>query len=175
MIEQKEKDRFIKVLLVMEHSTHAGEKDAAKNAAQTIAKGWDMSLQEAILFVRNQDNSNISDNEIQKRYDDRMEAWASGAYSAMYAHESQRKYAFEKAKQEAYERGLDKKLHKQEKKKATRYQWSRRYKHNAEDKMRLITALLEEGIPLKRIAFLAEATIYEVTGIYMLQRRNRQI
>lgn len=165
--------RFRKIVGVMERATIAGERQAARDAAERMAAIHGMSLDEAILEAHpERDDGRVDAEETRKRRAD-FDAWAARRTRMHAAYERAEKERFERARREAERRGLDTgdtgPRHPGRHNVRPRYRPSN-YRATMQDRFRLIAGLLREGASLRRVADLADATTNEVARIWLLIR-----
>ena len=177
MIPDKEQERFRKVIVMMNAATVEGEKEAARFAAERLASAWDMTLEEAIEETHSGYNSGRIDfSEMREKAESISKAWANGGVGMMNDNESRAKYEYNRAVYEAQQRGLDEKQEvpninapKPKKKKVAR-DWHKRHRVTEQDRVRLISVLLKDGVSLKRVAEITGASTNEVARVFMLNR-----
>ncbi|RED54044.1 hypothetical protein [Aestuariispira insulae] len=172
-ISPKDRDRFRKIILVMKSATIDGERDAASMAATRMAAQWDMTLEEAIEETHPEIyGDRYAERERTARRQSAYEAWETGTMRMMRNKEAQEKYAFEQAKRQARQRGLDEREKNAANSNAKPR--ARNFHSNAKvsptDTFRLITVLLKDGLPLRRVAELADVSTNEVARVYLLNR-----
>jgi len=171
--EFKERERFRKIVGVMESATIEGERAAARQAAERMAALHGMSLDEAILEAHpERDDGRIDAEERAARKRD-FEAWTARQTRMNAAYERVEKERYEQAKREAQRRGYrpdpDEKRHPGRYNVRPQYRPSN-YRATPDDRFRLIAGLLRDGVPFRRIADLAGASTNEVARIWMLIR-----
>ncbi len=168
-----ERERFRKIVGVMERATIPGERAAAREAAERMAAIHGMSLDEAILDAHPERDDGRVDAEEKRRRRADFEAWAARQTWMHAAYERAEKERFEKARREAERRGLDpddKGTHRPGRHNhRPRYRPSN-YKPSMDDRFRLIAGLLRDGVSLRRTADLADATANEVARVWLLIR-----
>ncbi len=171
--ETKDRERFRKIVGVMERATIEGERMAARQAAERMAAIHGMTLDEAILEAHpERDDGRIDAEEREARKRD-FEAWAARQTRMNAAHERAEKERFEQARRDAERRGY--KPEAGSRPFPGRHGYHPRYrpsnyKPTADDRFRLIAGLLRDGVPIRRIADLADATTNEVARVWMLIR-----
>ena len=171
-ISPKDRDRFRKIILVMKSTTMDGEREAASLAATRLAAQWDMTLEEAIEETHPEIyGDRAAERENTARRQSAYEAWETGTMRMMRDKEAQEKYAFEQARRQARQRGLDE---KEKAANANGKQQPRNFHTHAKvtpkDTFRLISVLLNDGLPLRRVAELADVSTNEVARVYLLNR-----
>lgn len=171
---EKERDRFRKIVGVMERATIEGEREAAREAAERMASLYGMSLDEAILESHpERDDGQISEQERKDRRAD-FDAWMASRMRWTEAKERAEKARFEAAKRAAQARGLEPDPQEPFPGAIRRsYKPSYRpsnYKPSTQDRFRLIANLLKDGVSLRRVADLADASTNEVARIWLLIR-----
>ena len=114
--------------------------------------------------------------EMREKAESISKAWAGGSVGMMNDNEARNKYAFNRAVYEAQQRGLDEKQEvpnvnapKKKKPKVAR-DWHKRHRVTEQDRVRLITVLLKDGLSLKRVAEVTGATTNEVARVKLLNR-----
>ena len=170
--DDREKERFRKIVGVMDGATIDGERAAAKEAATRLAAIYGMTLEEAKREAMPEtDDGRISEEERRARRSD-FDAWAASRARMTEAQERAERYRYEQAKREAEARGLDKDRPSRgpAKPRVTRTYRPSRYRPTDEDRFRLIAGLLRDGASLRRAADLADASANEVARIWLLIR-----
>ncbi|MCR9220377.1 MAG: hypothetical protein NXI21_09135 [Alphaproteobacteria bacterium] len=171
--DPKDRERFRKIVGVMEGATIEGERAAARQAAERLAALNGMTLDEAILDAHpERDDGRIDAEERRARRRD-FEAWAARQTRMNAAYERAEKERFEEAKREAVRRGY--RPEEEPRPRRARAAYRARYapsgyKPTAEDRFRLIAGLLRDGVSLRRAADLADAPANEVARIWLLIR-----
>ncbi len=181
--DEKTKARFLKIIVLMNKGTLAGERQAAKQAATRLANAFDMTLEQAIAHCR---NPNSFSQEQQKSRRDAYHYWAYTHSFATERRQRQNKQAWEHAKQAAnarenYARAANNEAYKKEapsNANATvrsgyipRYRPSN-YRQTPEDRLRLISGLLFDGASFKTTAELSDAAPEEVNQVWLMMRRG---
>ena len=169
------RDRFRKVILVMQSATHEGEKQAAREAASRLAAQHGMSLDEAIVETHPElHGGKVDAREKKARARTAYAAWESATQRMMNIREAQERQRYWEAVEEARQRGLGEREAqpgvKPQARNAKPRNWHSRHTASDEDRQRLITALLKDGLSLRRIAELAEVSTNEVARVYLLSR-----
>ena len=170
--DDREKERFRKIVGVMDGATIEGERAAAREAATRLAAIYGMSLEEAKREAMPEtDDGRISDEERRARRSD-FDAWAASWARMTEAQERAERYRYEQAKREAEARGLNKDRPNRgpAKPRVTRTYRPSHYRPTDEDRFRLIAGLLRDGASLRRAADLADASANEVARIWLLIR-----
>lgn len=171
--DEKERERFRKIVGVMEGATIEGERAAAKIAAERLAAQHDMSLEEAVRETHpERDDGRIDADERSARRAD-FDAWSAARARASEAQERAERYRYEQARREAEARGLDRESGTRKGPARARYTptyRSARYRSNKDDRVRLISGLLRDGASLRRAADLAGVSTNEVARIWLLMR-----
>lgn len=169
---EKEKDRFRKIVGVMEGATIEGERAAAQEAAERLAAIHGLSLDEAILEAHpERDDGTLSARERKARRRD-FDEWAARRSRMTEAQERADRMRYEQAKREAEARGLDKERPRTgptRTRNNTLY-GPKRYRASKEDRFRMIAGLLRDGASLRRVADLADVSTNEVARIWLLIR-----
>jgi hypothetical protein len=169
--DEKERERFRKIVGVMEGATIEGERLAAREAAERMAAIHGMTVEEAIVEAHpERDDGRLSDEERRARRRD-FEAWAAARMRMTEAQERAERARYEAAKREAEARGLD----REQPSRRPRYRPSSvytpsSYRPTREDRFRLIAGLLRDGASLRRVADLADVSTNEVARIWLLIR-----
>jgi hypothetical protein len=170
--DERQRERFRKIVGVMERTTILGEREAAREAAERLAALHDMSLDEAMIEAYpERDDGRIDGAERRARRDD-FEAWAAARTRMTEARERAERQRYEQAKREAEARGLDKDSPSRgpaRHRSSSIYRPSR-YRASKEDRFRLIAGLLRDGASLRRAADLADVSTNEVARIWLLIR-----
>lgn len=172
-ITERDRERFRKVVLVMKSATLEGEREAARVAAERLAYQWGMTMDEAIVEAHPEVyGDKVSEKEAKAHRQSAHEAWQSATMRMMREKEAAEKYQFEMARQAARERGLNDAQNSTAKVKAERVPRSfyKNYQATETDQFRLISALLKDGLPLARVAELADVSTNEVARVYLLTR-----
>lgn len=170
-ITDRDRERFRKVILVMKSATLEGEREAARVAAERLAAQWNMSLDDAIVEAHPEIHGDkVSEEEASARRQSAHEAWQSATLRMMREKEAAEKYRFEMARQAARERGLNDAQQTAMRPQKVSRSFYNAYKANKSDRFRLISALLKDGVPLARVAELAEVSTNEVARVYLLTR-----
>ena len=169
------RDRFRKVILVMQSATHEGEKQAAREAAGRLAAQHGMTLDEAIVEAHPELHDGKTDAKEKKaRARTAYAAWESATQRMMNIREAQERQRYWEAVEEARQRGLRDKEEQPGRRGAARAakprNWYGSKTSNAEDRFRLISALLKDGLSLRRVADLAGVSTNEVARVYLLSR-----
>jgi len=175
--DEKERERFRKIVGVMEGATIEGERAAAREAAERLAAIHQMTLDEAILESHpERDQGRLSEEERRARRAD-FEAWASARARMTEAQERAERYRYEQAKREAEARGLDKERPSRGPTRQRPFASYRRsyYRMTDEDRFRLVAGLLRDGASLRRAADLADISTNEVARIWLLLRGDRAL
>lgn len=171
--DEKERERFRKIVSVMEGATIDGERAAAKIAAERLAAARNMSLEEAVRETHpERDDGQLDAEERRARRADR-DAWAASRAKVSEAQERAERYRYEQALREAEARGLEREAPTRKPSARARYSptyRSARYRSNKDDRMRLISGLLREGASLRRVADLTGASTNEVARIWLMMR-----
>lgn len=171
---EREKDRFRKIVGVMEGATIEGERAAAREAAERMAALHGMTLDEAVIEAHpERDDGHLSAQERRARRSD-FEEWAARRSRMTEAQERADRIRYEQAKREAEARGLDQKPPRSgptRSRNNTLYGPSR-YRASKEDRFRMIAGLLRDGATLRRAADLADVSTNEVARIWLLMRGN---
>ncbi|WP_421881148.1 hypothetical protein [Pacificispira sp.] len=170
--DDKERERFRKIVGVMERATIEGERAAAREAAERLAAIHGMSVEEAIEETHpERDDGRISDAERRARRSD-FEEWAAARMRMSEAFERAERYRYEMAKREAEARGLDKERPSRgpARPRTTSTYRPSRYRATDDDRFRLIAGLLRDGASLRRVADLADVSTNEVARIWLLIR-----
>lgn len=170
--DERQQERFRKIVGVMEGATIAGEREAAREAAERMAALHDMTLDEAIVEAHpERDDGRIDAAERRARRDD-FEEWAAARTRMSEARERAERQRYEQARREAEARGLDKEKpsgRPARPRYATTYRPSG-YRASADDRFRLVAGLLRDGASLRRAADLAGVSTNEVARIWLLMR-----
>jgi len=171
--DERSRERFRKIVGVMERATIEGERLAAREAAERMAALHGMSLDEAVLEAHPERDDGRIDAEERRRRRDDFEAWAARQTRMNAAYERAEKERFEEARREAMRRGYQ--PEPEGPARPGRYNVRSRYrpsnfKPTAEDRFRLIAGLLRDGVSLRRAADLADASANEVARVWMLIR-----
>lgn len=170
--DEKNRERFRKIVGVMEGATIPGEREAAREAAERLAAIHGMTVEEAIVESHpERDDGRLSAEERRARRSD-FDAWAASRARMTEAQERAERYRYEMAKREAEARGLDK---ERPKRGPARPRYTQAYRPNhyratSEDRFRLIAGLLRDGASLRRAADLAGVSTNEVARIWLLIR-----
>lgn len=170
--DEKSRERFRKIVGVMEGATIPGERDAAREAAERMAAIHGMTVEEAIVEAHpERDDGRLSSEERRARRSD-FDAWAASRARMTEAQERAERYRYEMAKREAEARGLDKERPSRGPARARFTQAYRpsRYRATDDDRFRLISGLLRDGASLRRVADLAGVSTNEVARIWLLIR-----
>lgn len=169
---EKDRERFRKIVGVMESATIEGERAAARQAAERLAAIHGMTLDEAVRETHpERDDGRIDETERRARRSD-FEAWAAARTRMTAAQERAERQRYEQAKREAEARGLDREKPARGPARArttSRYGPSR-YRPTNEDRFRLVAGLLRDGASLRRAADLADVSTNEVARIWLLLR-----
>ena len=180
-IKQKDYSRFRKIYLVMKRSSLQGERMAAKEAAKRIAQSYGLSLDEMIIETHPEIyGTKLSKEENKAQQSAIFEVWASSASRMMSQSEAREKYRFNMALREARARGLDAK-EKDQQKKATSHRPRFSYygknpkQFSQKDHFRLVSGLLRDGVPIHRVAEIADSSLNDVTKIYLQIRTAKQV
>lgn len=171
--EDKERERFRKIVGVMERATIEGERIAARQAAERMAAIHGMSLDEAILETHPERDDGQIDAEEKRRRKQDFHFWMSRKTRMTAAYERAEKERFEQARKEAEKRGYT--PEPEEPFRPGRYNYRPQYRPSGytptpDDRFRLIANLLKDGVSLRRVADLADATTNEVARIWLLIR-----
>ena len=205
----KEKERFRKIVGVMERATIEGERIAARTAAERMAAIYGLSLEEALDESHpDNDTTRISAKEREARKKD-YEAWMASRMRWTEAQERAEKARFEQARKDAARRAAEARDAKQREEDARQAEEARReaearaatgfaragqwagqrngrangggyrynslfrsntYKPSAQDRFRLISNLLKDGVSLRRVADLTGVSTNEVARVWLLIR-----
>ncbi|MDF1749168.1 MAG: hypothetical protein P1V34_09885 [Alphaproteobacteria bacterium] len=170
--DEKSRERFRKIVGVMERATIDGERAAAREAAVRMAAMHGMTLEEAVDESHpERDDGRLSAAERKARRDD-FDAWAAARNRMSEAQERADRYRYEQAKREAEARGLDKDTTTRRPPQPRRVNTFSRsyYRMTDDDRFRLVAGLLRDGASLKRAADLADVSTNEAARIWMLMR-----
>lgn len=174
--DEKNRERFRKIVGVMERATIEGERAAAREAAVRMAAIHGMTLEEAVEESHpERDDGRLSAAERKARRDD-FDAWAAARNRMTEAQERADRYRYEQAKREAEARGLDKETPSRRPSQQRRPETFTRsyYRMTDDDRFRLVAGLLRDGASLRRAADLADVSTNEVARIWMLIRAERR-
>lgn len=170
--KEKDRERFRKIVGVMEGATIDGERMAAREAAERLAAIHGMTLDEAVRETHpERDDGQIDAAERRARRSD-FEAWAAARTRMTAAQERAERARYEQAKREAEARGLDHEepVRGKARPRTTSRYGPTRYRPTQEDRFRLISGLLRDGASLRRAADLADVSTNEVARIWLLLR-----
>lgn len=172
--EERDRERFRKIVGVMEGATIPGEREAARQAAERMAALHGMSLDDAILDTHpERDDGRVDDHErdLRRRA---YEAWAADRRRWSDAKEQAEKRRHEEARAEARRRGMagedDPAPYRRAYPRSTPQYRPSHYRPTPDDRFRLIAGLLRDGVPIRRVADLADATTNEVARVWLLIR-----
>ena len=172
--EDRDRERFRKIVGVMEGATIAGEREAARQAAERMAALHGMSVDEAILDTHpERDDGHIDprERELRRRA---YEAWSADRRRWSDAREAAEKRRHDEARAEARRRGMGADDEQDTRRRVyprhTPHYRPSHYRPTAEDRFRLIAGLLRDGVPLRRVADIADATTNEVARVWLLIR-----
>lgn len=171
----KERERFRKIIGIMEGATIEGERKAARIAAERLAVNHGMSLEEATLECLPERDSGQESAGKRKERREAFHAWAARARMSEASERAER-YRYEQARRAAEVRGLDREAPSRRQAHArmnTVYRPSG-YRPSTEDRFRMIAGLLRDGASLRRAADLADVSTNEVARIWLLIRGSSQ-
>jgi secreted Zn-dependent insulinase-like peptidase len=169
MMAEKAREKFRKIIEVMRSATLGGERSAAREAAARMATAFDMTLEEAIAEL---DGKPVKLDPVEQESlrQHRSDIWASTTLRMMNRGEAEERYRVNAARTAAQERGLDERERKVAEKPQAIPTRKPSYLPNTQDRHRLISVLLRDGLSLARVAELADASTNEVARIYLLNR-----
>lgn len=171
--DERERERFRKIVGVMEGATIPGERQAAHDAAQRMAAMHGMSLDDAILEAHpERDDGQIDAEEAEARRR-AYQAWSADRMRWSDAKERAEKQRHEAARAEARRRGMADDEPPRRRPTGPRYTPQYRpsnYRPTAADRFRMIAGLLKDGVPLRRVAAITDTTTNEVARVWLLIR-----
>ncbi len=171
---ERDRERFRKIVSVMEGATITGEREAARQAAERMAAMHGMSIDEAILDTHpERDDGRIDENERDLRRQ-AYEAWTADRRRWSDEKERAEKRKHEEARAEAQRRGMadDPAPRRRAYPRYTPQFRPSHYRPTEDDRFRLIAGLLRDGVPLRRVANLADTSTHEVARVWLLIRSS---